>query len=72
LCGDFNAVRSRSERKGVKERGVKVSELNGFNSFIESNLLIELPIVGKNFTWFKHDGSTKGRIDIVFVSEDWL
>ena len=51
---------------------MKVSELNGFNSFIESNLLIELPIVGKNFTWFKHDGSTKGRIDIVFVSEDWL
>jgi len=72
LCGDFNAVRNRSERKGVKERGAQASELNGFNSYIDSNLLMELPIVGKNFTSFKHDGLTKSRIDRVLVSEDWL
>ncbi|XP_068504280.1 uncharacterized protein [Phaseolus vulgaris] len=72
MCGDFNAVRIRSERKGVKERGGQVSERNDFNSFIDSNLLMELPIVGKKFTWFKHDGSAKSRIDRVLVSEEWL
>jgi len=72
LCGDFNAIRNRSERKRVKERGVQASELNDFNSFIDSNLLMELPIVGKNFMWFKNDGSVKSRIDRVLVSEDWL
>jgi len=35
LCGDFNAVRSRRERKGASSRGAmasgQTSEINGFN-----------------------------------------
>jgi len=37
------------------------SEINGFNRFIESNMLLDLPIVGKKYTWFKKNGS-----------EEWL
>lgn len=72
FCGDFNAERSRSERKGVRGRGEQTSELIGFNSFIDSIFLLELPLVGKKFPWFKLDGTTKSRINRVFVNEEWL
>ena len=42
ICGDFNAIRSRRERKGVSSKGDMssgyISEINGFNRFIESNM----------------------------------
>ncbi|XP_068503978.1 uncharacterized protein [Phaseolus vulgaris] len=72
LCGDFNAVRSRSERKGIREGSAYSSEIIGFNSFIDANLLLDLPIVGKSYTWFKSNGSAKSRIDRVLVSEEWF
>ena len=71
FCGDFNAIRSRSERKGV-DRGNFTSEIKDFNDFIESNLLLDVPIVGKKYTWFKANGMAKSRIDRVLVSEEWL
>jgi len=72
FCGDFNAVRSQSERKGVRARENQSSEIVDFNCFIDANLLIELPFVGKKFTWFNSKGSTKSRLDRVLVSEEWL
>ncbi|XP_068474737.1 uncharacterized protein [Phaseolus vulgaris] len=71
FCGDFNAIRSRAERQGA-DRGDFNSEIKGFNGFIESNMLLELPIEGEKFTWFKPNGMAKSRIDRVLVTEDWL
>jgi len=48
FCEDFNAARTRSERKGVSSRDDRSRETSGFNSFIETNLLLDLPLVGKN------------------------
>jgi len=70
--GDFNAVRSVNERRGVRERGDQSKEINGFNGFIERNLLMELWVVGKKYMWFKSNGSAKSRLDRVLVSEEWL
>ena len=70
FCGDFNAIRSKSERKGVKDRGDKSSEITGFDRFIDSNFLLELPIVGKKYTWFKPNGSSKSELDRIFVSKE--
>ncbi|ESW04207.1 hypothetical protein PHAVU_011G075700 [Phaseolus vulgaris] len=57
LCGDFNAVRSRRERKGASSRGAtasgQTSEIIGFNCFIDSNMLLDLPIVGKAYLYQK-------------------
>ncbi|XP_068466212.1 uncharacterized protein [Phaseolus vulgaris] len=72
LSGDFNDVRSICERKGATERGSQSSEIRGFNRFIDTNLLIELPFVGKHFTWFNSNGKAKSRLDRVLVSEDWM
>jgi len=49
FCGDFNVVRSISERKGVSERGDQSSEISSFNSFIYNIFLLNLPIVGKKY-----------------------
>jgi len=72
LCGDFNAVRNRCERKGIRDRAVQSREIEGFNNFIDLNALLDLPVVGKIFTWFKANGSAKSRLDRVLVSEEWL
>jgi len=72
LCGDFNAVRRDDERKGIRGNSSKKKEIIGFNRFIETNFLVELPHVGKKYTWFKSDGTTKSRLDRILVSEEWL
>jgi len=72
FCGDFNAVRKVTERLGSSERESQTREIRGFNNFIERNFLVELPLVGKKFTWFKANGSAKSRLDRVFVSDGWL
>jgi len=52
-------VRSVNERRGVRERGDQSKEISGFNGFINRNLLMELPVVGKKCMW-------------LLVSEEWL
>jgi len=62
VCGDFNVVRNMEERRSV--RGEHVSNNHAtFNSFIEDNGLLDLPLFGRIFTWFKGDGSSMSRID---------
>ncbi|XP_068504553.1 uncharacterized protein [Phaseolus vulgaris] len=71
-CGDFNAVRCAAERKGIRGNASNKKEIRSFNDFIGSNLMEDLPIVGKKFTWYKADGSAKSRLDRILVSEEWL
>lgn len=70
VCGDFNAVRCREERRSVSSSGV-VLDCAPFNHFIEDNALLNLPLCGRNFTWFKGDGKLMRRIDWFLLSEDW-
>jgi len=72
FCSDFNAVRCVNERKGTRVRGSQKSEINDFNSFIERKFLLEIPIVGKKYTWFKSNGSAKSTLDRVLLYEDWI
>nr|KYP37723.1 hypothetical protein KK1_041065 [Cajanus cajan] len=70
IVGDFNTVRRQDERKWViGEYGVR--DMEEFNSFIRDMELIDIPLVGKRFTWFKSDGSMMSRLDRVLVSEIW-
>ncbi|MCI39255.1 cysteine-rich receptor-like protein kinase, partial [Trifolium medium] len=34
-----------------------------FNRFIEDNILIDLPLSGRKFTWFKGDDLSMSRLD---------
>jgi len=72
FCGDFNAIRRRGERKGTSVRENHTSEMGRFNNFIDTNTLLELPIVGKKYTWFSSNGKAMSRLDRVLVSEEWM
>ncbi|XP_024632905.1 uncharacterized protein [Medicago truncatula] len=70
VCGDFNAVRCREERRPVSTSG-GVVDFGPFNHFIVENALVDLPLCGRNFTWFRGDGKSMSRIDRFLLSEDW-
>lgn len=71
VVGDFNAVRSEEERRG---RGsvVDLRDISKFNEFIELNNLIELPLGGRVFTWYRKDGTCKSKLDRFLVNEEWV
>jgi len=70
VCGDFNSVRTMEEKKG---RGTvfKQVDADSFNAFIDDNFLIDLPICGRLFTWFRGDGVSMSRLDRFLLSAKW-
>jgi len=72
MMGDFNAVKKADERKGLNIRRTNKRENIGFNNFIEKTEMIELPYVGRKYTWYRPNGNAKSRIDRIFVSCEWL
>ncbi|XP_071694370.1 uncharacterized protein [Rutidosis leptorrhynchoides] len=69
ICGDFNEVRIESERLNslfIERRAAM------FNNFIEKMQLVEIPLLGKNFTRFSDDGVKLSKLDRFLVSEDFL
>lgn len=71
LVRDWNAVRNSMERKG---RGTTYpqSEIRAFDEFIEKNDLIDLPQIGREFTWYKHNLRAMSRIDRFLLSDTWM
>jgi hypothetical protein len=43
-----------------------------FGDFIRDMELIDLPLLGRKFTWFHLNGISMSRIDRFLVSDDWL
>ncbi|PNX71795.1 cysteine-rich receptor-like protein kinase, partial [Trifolium pratense] len=70
VCGDFNAVRSVDERLSVRD-GYRSSDHFSFNRFINDNTLIDLPLCGRKYTWFKGDGRSMSRLDRFLLSGEW-
>jgi hypothetical protein len=48
------------------------AEVGAFRTFLDEIDLVDLPILGRRYTWYKLDGSTMSRIDRMFISHDWL
>jgi hypothetical protein len=74
LIGDFNATLDQEERRGVNLAIPSSSrvEVVEFGDFVRDMELVDLPIVGRNFTWFHPNGISMNRIDRILVSDDWL
>ncbi|CAJ2674421.1 unnamed protein product [Trifolium pratense] len=70
VCGDFNAVRSVEERRSAND-GYRPSDHIPFNRFIDDNTLIDLPLCGRKYTWFKGDGRSMSRLDRFLLSGEW-
>jgi len=70
ICGDFNAVRNGEERWSVRN-DILSADYAPFNSFIDDNMLVDLPLHGRKYTWFKGDGKSMSRLDRFLLSEEW-
>ncbi|GKV50269.1 hypothetical protein SLEP1_g56981 [Rubroshorea leprosula] len=68
LMGDFNAVRNEQERKG----GMSIRrEMPEFDEFINECGLVDLPLIGRKFTWYQSNGASMSRLDRFLLSEEW-
>ncbi|KAL8477025.1 hypothetical protein ACS0TY_029364 [Phlomoides rotata] len=73
LCvvGDFNSIREVNERVGRREE-VNHRDINLFEDFISLSGLIELPLRGRRYTWYRPDGTCKSKLDRMLANVDWL
>jgi exonuclease III len=73
VLGDFNSVRDSNERRGVSQlaSGGFSTEMVAFNSFITSLDLVDMPLVGRTFTWFHPNGISMSRLDRLLLSSSW-
>ncbi|PWA98066.1 RNA-directed DNA polymerase, eukaryota, Reverse transcriptase zinc-binding domain protein [Artemisia annua] len=67
ICGDFNEVRTESERCGSI---FSHSDAQAFNSFIDRSGLSEIPMGGRLYTWMNKAGSKLSKLDRFLLSED--
>jgi hypothetical protein len=42
-----------------------------FGEFLEALELVDMPLIGRRFTWFHPNGITMSRLDRVLLSHDW-
>jgi hypothetical protein len=74
VVGDFNSVRDNVERRGI-QTGVITSQsrdLVEFDRFLNDLELVDMPLLGRRFTWFHPNGVSMSRLDRVLLSEEWL
>lgn len=71
VCGDFNVVRGLDERRSAVTSTSRLIGSDSFNNFIDRSLLVDLPLVGRRFTWYRGDGYSMSRIDRFLLSEAW-
>ncbi|GKU93781.1 hypothetical protein SLEP1_g7347 [Rubroshorea leprosula] len=69
LAGDFNAIRCKEEKKG---KTYDTSDMCKFNNFISETGLLEIPLKGRKFTWYKPDGSAMSKLDRFLLSNELL
>jgi exonuclease III len=72
VIGDFNAVLHREERRGVNDLifPSPSMELVEFGGFINNMDLVDIPVLGRKFSWFHPNGRSMSRIDRALLSED--
>ncbi|XP_028053768.1 uncharacterized protein LOC114258112 [Camellia sinensis] len=70
LGGDFNVIKSISERKGCSRRDKGMRE---FNELIEQLEVFDLPMCGRKFTWcHSQEGDRWSRLDRFLLNPEWL
>jgi hypothetical protein len=73
VVGDFNSVLHTFERLRISatNRSGENIEIREFGDFDSLMGLIDLPLLGRRFTWFKPNGNAASRLDRFLVSDGW-
>ncbi|XP_016513659.1 uncharacterized protein LOC107830565 [Nicotiana tabacum] len=69
VCSNFNITRFPSEKRNCLRRSRAMMK---FSDFIDDMNLIDLPLEGGVYTWFKgHNQIISSRVDRILISEEW-
>lgn len=71
VAGDFNAVLSREERRGASNSSY-LSEIRELEAFKDDMELVDVPVLGKKFTYFGPDGKSMSRVGRFLLSEGFV
>jgi hypothetical protein len=67
--GDFNSIRSHTEKKGVC---FDLSNMDAFNNRVNDSVLIDLKCTDRQFTWARRGKSSQmACLDRIFVNQVW-
>ena len=72
MLGDFNAIRNEGERRGISQARGNKREMQGFNNFIDSTELVDIPCIGRKYTWYRPNGKAKSKLDRFLTTFEWL
>ena len=72
ILGDFNSIRTTSERMGTSQRQQDERNIKEFNDWIADLEVDDVPCMGRKYTWYGPNGSAKSRLDRILVSADWF
>ena len=70
--GDFNSIRYLAERFGICQRGLGTNDIKEFNDWVDDLELVDAPWLGRNFTWFRPNGTSRSKLDRFLLSPEWL
>lgn len=62
VVGDFNVMTIRAKYKCLSNN-FSSFELAEFHEFIDTMELLDVPMLGNKFTWFKADENTLSQLD---------
>lgn len=65
-------MRNPAERMGQCCNGAADTSIKKFNDWIDELEVEDAPWVGKNFTWFRPNGSAKSKLDRFLISHEWM
>jgi len=70
VCEDFNEVHCMEERRSVGSAGIQTGSTY-FNQLIVDTCLVDLPLRGRKYMWYRGDGKSMSRINRLLLTERW-
>ena len=63
ILGDFNSIRRPGERFTSGHSLAEDNSSREFNEWIDDLEVLEVPWLGRNFTWYRPNGASRSRLD---------
>ncbi|KAL8478158.1 hypothetical protein ACS0TY_030156 [Phlomoides rotata] len=48
------------------------NDMDHFNNFIRGSDLLEMPLIGRSYTWYRPNGACKSKLDRLLVNASWV
>jgi hypothetical protein len=68
---DFNIIQSANERRS-RVSGSRQEYFSHFNQLMDENILFDLSLSGRSFTWYRGDRLYMSRLERFILSNEWF